>query len=97
MVPSAGATLLAALLSLFIASTPTKCGASAGLRSFTIDYDNDRFLMDGKAFRYISASIHYMRVLPELWTDRLRKLRSAGFNAIQAIMLLLYLVCKVTR
>ncbi|XP_068224951.1 beta-galactosidase-like [Palaemon carinicauda] len=57
--------------------------AQASNRSFTIDYENDRFLKDGKPFRYISGSIHYFRVLPSEWRDRLRKLRMAGFNAVQ--------------
>ncbi|KAK7075800.1 Beta-galactosidase-1-like protein [Halocaridina rubra] len=52
-------------------------------RSFTIDYKNDQFLKDGKPFRYISGSIHYFRTLPSEWRDRLRKLRMAGFNAVQ--------------
>lgn len=54
-----------------------------GKRSFTIDYENDCFLKDGETFRYISGSIHYFRVLPSEWRDRLRKLRMAGFNAVQ--------------
>ncbi|XP_068220921.1 beta-galactosidase-like [Palaemon carinicauda] len=52
-------------------------------RSFVIDYSNDRFLKDGEPFRYISGSIHYFRTLPSEWRDRLRKLRMAGFNAVE--------------
>lgn len=52
-------------------------------QSFTIDYNHNTFLMDGQKFRYISGSIHYMRVHPDLWRDRLTKIRAAGFNAIQ--------------
>lgn len=33
--------------------------------------------------RYISGSIHYSRVPPFYWNDRLRKIRAAGLNAIQ--------------
>lgn len=36
--------------------------------------------------RYASGSIHYFRVHPDLWEDRLRKIRAAGFNAIQFVI-----------
>ncbi|EFO13037.1 hypothetical protein LOAG_15493 [Loa loa] len=51
--------------------------------SFTIDYQNDTFLLDGKPFRYISGSIHYFRIHPYYWNDRLRRIRAAGLNTIQ--------------
>lgn len=54
-----------------------------GARSFTIDYDNDHFLMDGKPFRYISGSMHYFRVPQEHWQDRFKKMKAAGLNAVQ--------------
>jgi len=49
--------------------------------SFSIG--NNTFLLDGKAFRYISGSVHYLRVHPDLWRDRLRRVRQGGFNAVQ--------------
>lgn len=52
-------------------------------RRFEIDYANDRFLKDGEPFRYVSGSVHYIRVLPTEWADRLHKLRMAGFNVVQ--------------
>lgn len=52
-------------------------------RSFVIDYSNNRFLKDGEGFRYASGSIHYYRVHQSMWHDRLKKLRMAGFNAVQ--------------
>ena len=50
-------------------------------RSFTIG--KNTFLKDGKAFRYVSGSLHYFRIPHEYWEDRLRKVRAAGLNAIQ--------------
>ncbi len=50
---------------------------------FTVDRRRGIFLLDGHPFRYVSGSVHYFRVRPELWRDRLRKLRAAGFNAVQ--------------
>lgn len=54
-----------------------------GSNSFTIDYENDRFLMDGLPFRYIGGEIHYFRVPQEYWFDRLFKMKSAGINVLQ--------------
>lgn len=51
-------------------------------RSFTIDYDNNTFLMDGKPFQYISGSFHYFRALPESWDQILKAMRAAGLNAV---------------
>ncbi|KAG8193653.1 hypothetical protein JTE90_024016 [Oedothorax gibbosus] len=51
--------------------------------SFTVDYKNNCFLKDGKPFRYVSGSIHYFRVPPEFWYDRIYKMKMAGLNAIQ--------------
>lgn len=51
-------------------------------RAFTIDYENNEFLMDGKPFRYISGSFHYFRAMPERWADKLRAMRAAGLNAV---------------
>ncbi|NXS82889.1 BGAL galactosidase, partial [Erpornis zantholeuca] len=52
-------------------------------RSFGIDYDSNCFVKDGKPFRYISGSIHYSRVPPYYWKDRLLKMKMAGLDAIQ--------------
>ena len=52
-------------------------------RTFIIDYENNRFLKDGKPFRYVSGEIHYHRIHPDYWDDRLHRLRAAGLNAVQ--------------
>ncbi|XP_046336782.1 beta-galactosidase-like [Haliotis rufescens] len=51
--------------------------------SFTVDYNNATFLQDGKPFRYISGSLHYSRVHPYYWKDRLTKMRISGLNTVQ--------------
>lgn len=51
--------------------------------SFTVDYTNGRFLKDGRAYRYISGEIHYSRIHPTLWADRLQRVRALGLNAVQ--------------
>jgi beta-galactosidase GanA len=42
-----------------------------------------RFRLNGKKLRIISGAIHYFRVHPDLWRDRLRKLRASGANAVE--------------
>ena len=51
--------------------------------TFSVDYANHQFLKDGKPFRYISGEIHYFRIHPDYWNDRLQKIRAAGLNAVQ--------------
>lgn len=41
------------------------------------------FKMDGKSFRIYSGAMHYFRILPEYWEDRLLKLKAAGFNTVE--------------
>lgn len=41
----------------------------------------DNFYLDGKPFQIISGAIHYFRIVPEYWQDRLEKLRQ--WDAIQ--------------
>ncbi|XP_070584821.1 beta-galactosidase-1-like protein isoform X2 [Erythrolamprus reginae] len=57
--------------------------STAAVRSFSIDYQNNCFLKDGNKFRYISGSIHYFRIPPAYWKDRLLKMYMSGLNAVQ--------------
>ncbi|MBD7957660.1 beta-galactosidase [Microbacterium sp. Sa4CUA7] len=41
------------------------------------------FLLDGEPHRIISGAMHYFRVHPDLWRDRLRKAKLMGLNAIE--------------
>jgi len=51
------------------------------MNSFTID--NNHFLLNGKPFRILAGAMHYFRVVPEYWEDRLLKLRSLGLNTLE--------------
>ncbi|KAF0759315.1 beta-galactosidase-like isoform X2, partial [Aphis craccivora] len=51
-------------------------------RRFYVDYEKNEFIKDGNAFRYVSGSMHYFRVPRSYWRDRIRKMKSAGLNAI---------------
>lgn len=41
------------------------------------------FLLDGAPHRVIAGAMHYPRVHPDLWRDRIRKARLMGLNAIE--------------
>lgn len=44
---------------------------------------NDQFNYDNQPIRLISGAIHYFRVVPEYWEDRLLKLKACGFNTVE--------------
>ena len=43
----------------------------------------DTFFLNGAPFRIVSGSIHYFRVVPEYWRDRLEKLKALGCNTVE--------------
>ena len=50
------------------------------MRQFEI---KDNFYMDGEPMKIISGAIHYFRVVPEYWQDRLEKLKAMGCNTVE--------------
>ncbi|KAL9235469.1 hypothetical protein vseg_010227 [Gypsophila vaccaria] len=44
---------------------------------------DDMFWKDGVPFRIIGGDLHYFRVLPEYWEDRLMRAKALGLNTIQ--------------
>ena len=63
------------------------CSALASSRrSFAIDYDKRTFLRNGKSHRYVSGTLHYFRVLPGAWRDRLAKMRLVGRVADKTVL-----------
>ncbi|MEC0091774.1 glycoside hydrolase family 35 protein [Paenibacillus macquariensis] len=45
--------------------------------------EGNQFVFDGKPVKLISGAIHYFRVVPEYWRDRLMKLKACGFNTVE--------------
>ncbi len=43
----------------------------------------EKFYLDGKPFQIISGAIHYFRVVPEYWKDRLEKAKAMGLNTVE--------------
>ena len=49
----------------------------------TFSISGSDFMFDGKPIRIVSGAIHYFRVVPEYWEDRLLKLKACGFNTVE--------------
>ncbi|MDN6556290.1 MAG: beta-galactosidase, partial [Acidipropionibacterium acidipropionici] len=41
------------------------------------------FLLDGRPHRILSGAIHYFRIHPDQWADRIHKARLMGLNTIE--------------
>ncbi len=41
------------------------------------------FIVEGEEMRIMSGAIHYFRVVPLYWKDRLMKLKAAGLNTVE--------------
>ena len=54
---------------------------TARARSFAIGETD--FLLDGEPFRVLAGALHYFRVHPGQWADRIRKARLMGLNTIE--------------
>ena len=49
----------------------------------TFGIDAGRFVYEGQPVQLISGAIHYFRIVPEYWEDRLLKLKACGFNTVE--------------
>ena len=45
--------------------------------------ENGQFYLDGKPFRILSGAMHYFRIHPAYWEDRMQKLKQCGFNTLE--------------
>jgi beta-galactosidase len=52
-------------------------------RNHMLTISGDQFLLDGKPFRILSGAVHYFRVVPGYWRDRLEKARAFGLNTVE--------------
>ena len=52
----------------------------------SLTFRNRMFYLDRKPFRIISGSIHYFRIVPEYWNDRLLKMKAGGLNTVQVLV-----------
>ncbi|WP_449350334.1 glycoside hydrolase family 35 protein [Streptomyces shaanxiensis] len=47
---------------------------------------SDGFLLHGEPFRILSGAMHYFRIHPDQWADRLRKARLMGLNTVETYL-----------
>jgi len=45
--------------------------------------ENGQFYLNDRPFRILSGAMHYFRVCPEYWEDRMLKLKACGFNTLE--------------
>ena len=50
---------------------------------YKLDITKNGFFIDGKEYRMMSGAVHYFRVVPEYWRDRLQKLKACGLNTVE--------------
>ena len=43
----------------------------------------ESFIVEGRNMRILSGAIHYFRVVPGYWRDRLWRLKAAGLNTVE--------------
>ena len=45
--------------------------------------ENGQFYLGRKPYRILSGAMHYFRICPEYWEDRMLKLKQCGFNTLE--------------
>lgn len=73
-------------LVMLLAAAALHAGTRAGLRlpigARGATFDTKSFLVGGRRVLLRSAGVHYFRIVPEEWADRLIQTRLAGFNMV---------------
>ena len=49
----------------------------------TLTTSPTQFILNGQPFRILSGAMHYFRVVPEYWRDRLEKMKAFGLNTVE--------------
>lgn len=52
------------------------------LQESSVKLQNGEFVLNGEEVTILSGSMHYFRVMPQYWEDRLRKMKSGGLNTV---------------
>ncbi|MEK4475233.1 beta-galactosidase family protein [Paenibacillus sp. FSL R7-0048] len=48
-----------------------------------LSISGDHFTLDEQPIRLLSGALHYFRIVPEYWQDRLLKLKACGLNTVE--------------
>lgn len=49
----------------------------------TFKVEGNQFMLNGEPKRILSGALHYFRIVPEYWEDRLLKLKACGLNTVE--------------
>ncbi len=55
----------------------------AAVKVFMIKIEDGKIIIGGKQTEIYSGAIHYFRIHPDQWRDRLEKLKACGFNTVE--------------
>ena len=57
--------------------------SSVTKNSPAVTFSGQDFVINGKKTKLLSGSIHYFRVVPSYWEDRMKKLMAMGLNTVE--------------
>lgn len=72
----------AAVTILIASSVSAQISDSPYVSNGSLAFQNRTFYLDGSPLRILSGSLHYFRVVPEYWWDRMRKMKACGLNTL---------------
>ncbi|KAM3299527.1 hypothetical protein ACQJBY_040828 [Aegilops geniculata] len=81
MASAGGFGRLSLLLALSLCSALASTVRGEASRRFWIE--DDAFWKDGAPFQIVGGDVHYFRIVPEYWKDRLLRAKALGLNTIQ--------------
>lgn len=67
---------------LIASSVSAQISDSPYVSNGSLTFQNRTFYLDGSPLRILSGSLHYFRVVPEYWWDRMRKMKACGLNTL---------------
>ncbi|XP_022334999.2 beta-galactosidase-1-like protein 2 [Crassostrea virginica] len=75
-------TCVVATILLFASSSSAQPGDLPYVSNGNLTFRNRTFFLDGNPLRILGGSLHYFRVVPEYWWDRMRKMKACGLNSL---------------
>lgn len=51
--------------------------------SGSLTFKDGHFILQGKRLRILSGAMHYFRVVPQYWEDRMDKMKACGLNTLE--------------
>ena len=70
----------------------TQFNAKPRAQGIQISLDGKDFIVHGKRKRILSGAMHYFRIVPDYWEDRMKRLKAAGLNTVETYVSQLHCV-----